>query len=184
LLRKLLAVTLLCLAALALAPSPARAATVTVDMHDDNTFTPPEATVNAGDTVVFRNAGAVPHTATLKGLFDSGLVNAGATYEVVTDANYPPTFEYICTLHVTLGMKAKMTVAGGTGTLPTEEEPPVTSSPTPQLPENLAARWWARTQLLPVGLRVFAPLALALFFVLTALGGLGYLKALKKAKQA
>ena len=75
---------------------------------------------------------------------------------------------------------------GATGAPPKEASPvppPVSPSPSP-LPANLAAKWWALTGKLPIGLRVFAPLALGMFLLLIALTGLGYLRALKKAKQA
>jgi hypothetical protein len=52
------------------------------------------------------------------------------------------------------------------------------------VPKNPALAWWARTGKLPIGLCIFAPLALGLFFVLVALGGLAFLRALKKAKEA
>jgi plastocyanin len=187
LLRKLLIASLLALAGLGLTALPARAATVTIEMLDDNTFRPPQARANAGDTIVFRNAGAIPHTATYRGLFDSGNVGGGASYELQTDpASFPPTIEYDCTYHVAQGMRGTIELAGATGQPPSAAEPvapPVSPSPSP-VPENLAARWWARTGTLPVGLRVFAPIALVMFFALVGLAGLAYLRALKKAKQA
>jgi plastocyanin len=186
LLRKLLTVSLLGLAALGLTISPARAATVTIEMHDDNTFKPPDIQASAGDTIVFKNMGSVPHTATDKGLFDSGNIAGGAQFEVQTDAaSFPPTIDYDCTYHVALGMKGTITLAGATGQPPKEASPvppPVSPSPSP-LPANLAAKWWALTGKMPIGLRVFAPLALGMFLLLIALTGLGYLRALKKAKQ-
>jgi hypothetical protein len=103
---------------------------------------------------------------------------------VVTDPSFPPEFELVCTFHVAQGMKANMAVEGGTGELQKEESPPPASpSPSP-VPKNPALAWWARTGKLPIGLRIFAPLALGLFFVLVALGGLAFLRALKKAKEA
>ena len=184
-LRKLLAVALLGLVASGLYTPAAEAATVNIEMKD-NVFQPPESAIKAGDTVVWKNTGAAPHTATLKGVFDSGLVNPGASYQIVADpALFPPDFEYICTLHVTVGMKSKMVVAGATGALPSQEEAaPVGPSPTPEIKGNLAVKWWKRTANLPIGLRVFAPLAMVLFLTLLGLAGLGYLKAVKKARQA
>jgi plastocyanin len=183
-LRKLLTVTLLGLAALGLFSAPAGAATVTVDMVDDNTFKPPEIAAKAGDIVIFRNAGAIPHTATLKGLFDSGSVAGGGQFQITTDPSYPPEFEVVCTFHQAQGMRANMKVEGGTGELEKEESPPPASpSPSP-VPKNPAAAWWARTSKLPIGLRVFAPLALGLFLLLVALGGLAFVRALKKANES
>jgi plastocyanin len=185
LLRKLLAVALLGVAAFGLDMPAADAATVNIEMKD-NVFAPPESAIQAGDTVVWTNTGAAPHTATLKDVFDSAIVPPGGKYEFVADgALLPPDFEYVCTLHILQGMKAKMTVAGATGTLPEpEEEAAIGPSPTPEITGNLAAKWWKRTENLPIGLRVFAPLALVLFLTLVGLAGLGYLKALKKARQA
>jgi plastocyanin len=187
LLRKLLAVSLLSLAGLGLTAVPARAATVTIEMSDANTFNPPDIQAKAGDTIVFKNAGSVPHTATDKGLFDSGNIAGGASFQVQTDpASFPPTIEYDCTYHVALGMKGTIELAGATGSPPKAASPvppPVSPSPSP-LPANLAGKWWALTDKLPIGLRIFAPLALLMFFALIALAGLGYIRALKKAKQA
>jgi plastocyanin len=187
LLRKLLIVSLLGVAGLGLTASPARAATVTIEMHDDNTFKPPETAAKAGDTIVFKNAGTAAHTATAKGLFDSGNIAGGASFQLQTDpAGFPPTVEYDCTYHVAQGMKGTLQLAGATGSPPKASSPvppPVSPSPSP-LPRNVAAKWWALTGKLPIGLRVFAPLALGMFFLLVALAGLGYLRALKKAKQA
>ena len=186
-LRKLLIMSLLGVAGIGLTASPARAATVTIEMHDDNTFKPPDSPAKAGDTIVFKNAGSVPHTATSKGLFDSGNIAGGASFQLATDpAAFPPTIEYDCTYHVAQGMKGTIQLAGATGTPPKASSPvapPVSPSPSP-LPRNVAAKWWALTGKLPIGLRVFAPLALGLFFALVGLAGLGYLRALKKAKQA
>ncbi|HEY8199859.1 MAG TPA: hypothetical protein VII47_00735 [Actinomycetota bacterium] len=189
-LRKLLTVSLLGLAglvSLVWAAAPARAATVTIEMHDDNTFKPPDVQANAGDAIVFKNAGSVAHTATEKGLFDSGNIAGGASFQVQTDAaGFPPTLDYECIYHAALGMKGTITLAGATGAPPKAASPvppPVSPSPSP-LPANVAAKWWALTGKLPIVLRLFAPLALILFFALVALAGLGYLRALKKAKQA
>ncbi|MGH2688042.1 MAG: cupredoxin domain-containing protein [Actinomycetota bacterium] len=184
-LRKLLTVALLGVAASGLSMPAADAATVNIEMQD-NVFAPPESPIQAGDTVIWTNTGTAPHTATLKDVFDSSIVQPGDKYEFVADAALlPPEFEYVCTLHITQGMKAKMTVAGATGTLPEpEEEAAIGPSPTPKIEGNLAVQWWKRTENLPIGLRVFAPLALVLFLTLMGLAGLGYLKALKKARQA
>lgn len=185
-LRKLFIVSVLGLVGLGLTASPARAATVTIEMHDDNTFRPPDTPAKAGDTILFKNMGTIPHTATAKGLFDSGNIAGGASHELKTDpASFPPTVEYDCTYHVAQGMRGTLQLAGATGSPPKASSPvPPPVSPSPTLPANVAARWWALTGNLPVGLRVFAPLALGLFFAFVALVGLGYLRALKKAKQA
>jgi plastocyanin len=171
-------------AAVAVLPAlPASAATVTVEMKD-NVFAPAQINANVGDTIVFKNTGAAPHTATLKEVFDSGLVNPGAEYTLTVDASLPPDFELVCTLHQAQGMVAPMKVAGGTGTIPEEEESTPTASPTPEVPKgNPVAVWWKLTSKLPIGLRIFAPLALLLLLAFVGLAGLGYLRSLKKASE-
>ncbi|HUF04093.1 MAG TPA: cupredoxin family copper-binding protein [Aridibacter sp.] len=59
-------------------------------------FSPASLTVNAGDTVEWRNEDVVPHTATGKA-FDSGRLNAGQTWRFKARAK--GSFPYICTYH-------------------------------------------------------------------------------------
>ncbi len=68
-------------------------------------FAPAELTVAAGDTVVWRNADILPHTATAAGRFDSGSVAAGAEWRWVATAG---EVAYLCTFHPT--MKGTVTV--------------------------------------------------------------------------
>ncbi len=68
--------------------------------EEDNTcFLPYEVVVNAGDTVLWDNIDDVLHTVNSRdeGLFDSDLISAGDTYEVVFEE--PGTFDYICIVH-------------------------------------------------------------------------------------
>jgi plastocyanin len=184
--RRVPAVSLLVFAALVLLPSSSRAATVTIEMHDDNTFEPARASTSVGDTVVWVNRGTIPHTATLQGVFDSGFVPARGRYEVVADADLPAEFEYVCTLHVALGMRGSLAVQGATGAAPPageEPAPEVSPSPSPLSGDSFAARWWERTSNLPLGLRLLAPIALALFLLLCGLAALGYRHAVEKAGQ-
>jgi plastocyanin len=83
----------------------ARAATHTVVM-DGTAFSPATMTVKAGDRVVWRNKDPFPHTATAKGVFDSGSIAAGGkwTYTVRKRGE----FDYVCTLHPT--MKGRLVV--------------------------------------------------------------------------
>ena len=68
-------------------------------------FAPAELTVAEGDTVVWRNADILPHTATATGSFDSGSVPAGGEWRwVATGAG----LEYLCTFHPT--MRGRLTV--------------------------------------------------------------------------
>jgi plastocyanin len=70
-------------------------------------FVPDTLTVNAGDTIIWRNQDKAPHTATADGrVFDSGNIPYGASWEYVADreGNYP----YICAFHPR--MKATLVV--------------------------------------------------------------------------
>ena len=63
-------------------------------------FAPAAARVRAGDTVVWVNKDAFPHTATAAQRFDSGEVGAGSAWKLVTRAK--GTFSYVCTYHPTM----------------------------------------------------------------------------------
>ncbi len=70
-------------------------------------FVPETLTVNAGDTVVWKNEDIVPHTATADGKsFNSKSIESKASWKYV--ANKPGTYPYICAFHPT--MKAKLIV--------------------------------------------------------------------------
>jgi plastocyanin len=60
-------------------------------------YAPPALTVHRGDTVVWVNRDAFPHTVTAAGTFDSGPIGASASWRYVVTK--PGSFEYICTLH-------------------------------------------------------------------------------------
>jgi plastocyanin len=97
------------------ATAPAGPASATVSMRD-NDFAPRDLTVPAGTTVVFRNDGALPHTATATdGSFDSGIVPAGGTWSTTLDT--PGSYSYDCIIHP--GMSGTITVASAAmGTAP------------------------------------------------------------------
>ena len=64
-------------------------------------FSPATDTVQAGDTVRWRNQDVVPHTATSRvGGFDSGTLEAGRDWRYVARA--PGSYAYECTLHPTM----------------------------------------------------------------------------------
>jgi plastocyanin len=88
-----------------MAASSTKAKTHTVVMEGTG-FSPDTLTVNKGDRVVWINKDPFPHTATAKGVFDSGSVapNKRWTYT----ANKPGDFPYLCTFHPT--MKARLIV--------------------------------------------------------------------------
>ena len=83
----------------------APAATHTVIM-DSTAFSPPTLTVKAGDRVVWQNRDPFPHTATAKGVFDSGSIAAGTKWTYT--ARKRGEFDYVCTLHPT--MKGRLLV--------------------------------------------------------------------------
>ena len=86
-------------------PSSAPAGDVSIV---DNAFTPDTKTVTAGTTLVWSNTGALPHTVTKGGSFDSGILMPGDTYR--RTFNTPGTFGYVCTLHA--GMTGSVVVTG------------------------------------------------------------------------
>ena len=72
-------------------------------------FEPQTVTVNAGDTVEWKNEGGVPHTATQdspKPVFDSGTIQSGGTWRYV--AQQKGAYSYSCTIHPY--MKGKLVV--------------------------------------------------------------------------
>ena len=67
-------------------------------------FIPASVTVNNGDTVVWSNDDTAAHTVTggtptggPDGSFDSGLVMAGAAFEIVADTS--GSYDYFCMVH-------------------------------------------------------------------------------------
>ena len=83
-------------------------------------------TVAAGEAVRWRNDGAIPHTATAAGTFDSGFVNPGEDFVQVFDD--VGLYEYICTIHPEMVgtvevLAATPTVAAGVGALGAPAEP-------------------------------------------------------------
>ncbi len=115
-------------------PAPQRV-TVNVSMVD-NAFQPQPVIIQVGDTVVWTNNGAVTHTSTsdTPGLWDSGIMNPGATFSRTFDT--AGTFGYNCTLHRSVGMvgavvvqPASQATATSTGS-PTATGTPPTATPT------------------------------------------------------
>jgi plastocyanin len=60
-------------------------------------FIPQTLTVKRGDTIVWINKDPFPHTATAKGLFDSGSLGPGESW--THKAVSPGEHAYLCTLH-------------------------------------------------------------------------------------
>src|SRR3990172_11365902 len=111
-------------------PVPQRA-TVNVSMVD-NVFQPQTITIQVGDTVVWTNNGALPHTSTsdTAGMWDSGILSPGQTFSRTFDT--AGTFPYNCTIHRSLGMV-------GTVIVQAAAQPTATSTPGAPTPTATAA---------------------------------------------
>ena len=78
-------------------PGPAQASgTKTVDI-DNFKFRPPKLEVATGTKVVFSNSSGTAHTATGKGVFDSGRIKPGRSFAVRFQQK--GTFRYHCEIH-------------------------------------------------------------------------------------
>jgi plastocyanin len=83
------------------APSaPAANVTITiVGMNGSNSYSPNPGAVKVGQTVAWRNADSLPHTATADaGGFNTGTIAAGATSSPITMTT-AGSFPYHCTIH-------------------------------------------------------------------------------------
>jgi plastocyanin len=70
-----------------------------VGMDGGNSYSPNPAIVKVGQTVAWKNADGLPHTATADaGGFDTGTIGAGATSRAITMTT-AGTFPYHCTIH-------------------------------------------------------------------------------------
>lgn len=87
------------------ASTPAKVNTIMISGFK---YQPETMTVNAGETVEWKNVDIVPHTATSTDgkTFDSGSIAKGASWRFTPKEK--GTFDYICTLHP--NMKAKLIV--------------------------------------------------------------------------
>jgi plastocyanin len=84
-------------AATASAPGPAQASgTRTVDINHFK-YHPPTLVIAKGTTVVFSNSARIAHTATDKGVFDSGHIKPGHSFSVRFTRK--GTFAYHCKIH-------------------------------------------------------------------------------------
>jgi plastocyanin len=83
--------------ATASAPPPAQASrTASVDINNFK-FHPRTLAVRRGTTVVFSNSARVAHTATDRGVFDSGRIRPGQSFSV--RFGQKGTFAYHCKIH-------------------------------------------------------------------------------------
>jgi plastocyanin len=78
------------------AKSPASETSGTTVNVGDNTFTPADLKVAAGEKVTFENGGAIAHTVTGDG-FDSGSIAPGDTFTLTADKT--GKLSYVCTFH-------------------------------------------------------------------------------------
>jgi LPXTG-motif cell wall-anchored protein len=82
---------------------------------EDNFFSPAAETITVGQSVTWTNNGVSIHTATGPG-FDSGFMDPGDSYSFTF--NSEGTFDYVCTIHSSLGMVGTVTVVGVGDPLP------------------------------------------------------------------
>jgi len=84
------------------APGTSTAADVTVTIQSNNgsnSYAPSPASMRAGQTIAWRNADSIAHTATQDGAgFNTGTLAAGAT-SAATMMSTAGTFTYHCTIH-------------------------------------------------------------------------------------
>lgn len=110
-------------------PRLAAAATVSVDIVDF-AFSPAAVTIGVGDTVVWMNTGAAPHTSTS----DPGQADAWDSSTLATGQSFsrtfsvPGTFTYFCAIHPF--MRASVTVREAP-TATATASPTASATPTP-----------------------------------------------------
>ena len=90
---------------LAIAASPAAAATVDVHLKDQN-FNPRTVSAKPGDTIVFHNDDNVPHSVSTpdnETLLAAHFIEPHKGYEVVIPpATDPGAYELVCTVHINM----------------------------------------------------------------------------------
>lgn len=172
-------VVLACLCSVfAMAAQGAIAAGTTVEMQDSK-FVPDPITVNVGDTVTFKNTGALPHTAQTKdGTFDTGNVNAGQSKDVVMKK--AGTFKYICLYHESTGMVGTIEVKGADGAAaPVAAEPSPSPEPTAEASPTTADDAEAAAAKPPTE-KYFPIIGIALIALMFGGIGMGFLKNILK----
>ncbi len=106
------------------APVESSEGILVIQMSDDMTFGPEHALINVGDTVVWIQEGAMPHTTSdgpgkaavpehallPEGAkpWDSGLLDPGQRFSVVFDTT--GEYTYLCKIHEAAGMMGRITV--------------------------------------------------------------------------
>lgn len=85
---------------------------ITIEAHDDYSFTPSVIEADPGRlTITVLNAGKVPHDFVLQ-MFNAKTetLNAGESGTVTIDVGKAGTYEFVCSFHVSQGMKGKLVV--------------------------------------------------------------------------
>ena len=118
--------------------TPAPDSTITVDISN-HAFNPAQLNIAPGTTVTFVNNDTEPHTATAdNGLFDTGVLEPGSSFEVLLDGS--GTVTYHCELHpdmqgsIIVGQADAPTATEGTNP-PNQSAEVVPSVPTSETPE-------------------------------------------------
>lgn len=166
--------------ALAGIPSALAAVTSVVDMQD-SVFSPATLTVEVGDTVTFKNTGALPHTAQTKdGTFDTGNVSSGQSKDVVMKK--AGTFSYFCLYHESTGMVGTIEVKGAPGAATPVETAPPDAAPTPDPASSPEAA--APPVAKPPTEKYFPIIGIGLIALMFGGIGMGFLKNLLKGIEA
>jgi len=74
-------------------------------------FAPSTLTVTQGTTLTVTNVGSAAHTFTINGK-GINVVNTPGQSQTLTISLAPGTYQFICTFHVSLGMKGTLVVTG------------------------------------------------------------------------
>ena len=90
--------------------APSFAANATVELRVDNTFSPAAVTVNTGEKVTFKWVEGFHDVVFTDGVKSAMGDVAGTTYDRTFTA--AGTFEYVCSIHKSVGMKGTVTVVG------------------------------------------------------------------------
>src|SRR6266567_8982718 len=93
----------------AVSPSPTPAAAITVQQTGGFRFKPATLTVKTGQQITVQNVDTNQHTFTIQGQ-GINVVNDGGKSQPVVINLAPGTYTFICTFHVSLGMKGTITV--------------------------------------------------------------------------
>ena len=114
-------------------------------------FTPPEVTINVGESITWKNSGSIAHTATATGgQFDTGNLAPGESKSVTVSTT--GTFAYQCTPHP--WMKGSVTVLAAAAAAPA---PAPAAQPAAQPAPPAAAAPAAQAQPTPTPLRLATP---------------------------